>query len=342
MKWLKRKAKTAAEIDALNKAAASDDSEITHIRYRYTEADVMKALTYEDYEPTFEVMRIATKRWTSMKPDMFVKAYPANKQQHWEAMRMCSRALTQDMQRASDPSIKAAKYGGVQLPSGAVQTRQEKNRASKQPTQEREGMPWIDDSKQCTLNALCNAVTRRVDVQKAMATNTTIGPFIDTLRKSFLGQNTDLDELSYALVETIKDTDFNGYIRLHQLKQKSTNPISMSELPEMAADSSQKLIVFGVDLDNGLKHTQTIDTKDGYFGDPGYIHGVIKSDFEDDWYSSVRVALNNANKLKDIDAIKYPNTVTHVWCVEYNLPASQRQRKRKREDASGDGDDDNA
>ena len=54
------------------------------------------------------------------------------------------------------------------------------------------------------------------------------------------------------------------------------------------------------------------------------------------------MALNNANKLKDIDAIKYPNTVTHVWCVEYNLPASQRQRKRKREDTSGDGDDDNA
>ena len=180
-------------------------------------------------------------------------------------------------------------------------------------------------------------------MQKAMATNETIGPFIDTLRNSFCGQNTDLDELAYALVQTIKDTDFNGYIRLHQLKQKSTDVILMSDLPELAANSSQKLIIFGVVLEpDGFSHTQTIDMKDGYFGDPGYIHGAIKTDFVDakeDWHMRVRVTLTDANKLKNDIKISYPTSATHVWCVEYDLPARQRQRKRKRKDASDDDDE---
>ena len=77
--------------------------------------------------------------------------------------------------------------------------------------------------------------------------------------------------------------------------------------------------------------------KDGYFGDPGHIHSVIKTDFDsasEEWFKTVKRHLQTANKLKQVK-IGYPDTVTHVWCVEYDLPARQRQRKRKR----NDGDD---
>ena len=332
--------RTADAIAAKDNEAAADDSVITDIRYVYTEADVTKAIDFEDYDdPTFQVMRYTTKCWTPMTASMFVKKSPANMRYHWDAMNKCSKAFDQNMRRAADPSIKAARYEGIKLPSGAVQTRQEKNRASKKPTQERDGAPWIHDTKQCTLNALLNAVTRRVNVQKAMATNETIGPFIDEIRTSFCGQNTDLNQLAYALVEKRKETGFNGFIRLHQLEQNSTDDIPMAHLPGMTASSSQKLIIFNVVLNNGFSHTQTIDTQDGYFGDPGYIHGAIKTDFSgagEEWPTRVRSTLQAANNLQGGGTIEYPNSATHVWCVEYDLPASQKPRKRKRKDSSDD------
>ena len=80
-----------------------------------------------------------------------------------------------------------------------------------------------------------------------------------------------------------------------------------------------------------MGHTLTIDTRDGYFGDPAYADGAVKTFFFDDennieegWYKKIVKTLNTGlpDKARDVWSV--------VWLPGVDVKKRQRQRQRKR------------
>ena len=204
----------------------------------------------------------------------------------------------------------------VALPSDAVRTRRKKIELENCSTYDRQGAPWVDDSQLCTLNALCNVITQWTDVQKAIAEDATARDCIDHLRRFLRGSNISLPELSHALKQS-------GEIRMQRVQ---SDIVSIELLPLLTQPLKVEMLIFDVELASGIGHTQTIDICDGYFSDPAYVHGTIKTSFFDDdggikqgWYKKT------ADSLPDGDL---PDEVQAVWSVTW-LP-TRRKKKRKR------------